>query len=54
MLASVPNEEIQDYLQHTYILDVNRIINNNDINKIQVDNTDIVQYLNETGWDVVD
>ena len=54
MLASVPNEEIQDYLQHTYILDVNRIVNNNDINKIQVDNSDIVQYLNETGWDVVD
>lgn len=54
MLASVPTEEIQDYLQHAYILDVNRIVNNNDINKIQVDNTDIIQYLNETGWDVVD
>jgi hypothetical protein len=54
MLASVPKEEIQDYLQHSYILDVNRIINNDEINKIQVDNSDIVQYLNETGWDVVD
>ncbi len=54
MLATVPNEEIQDYLQHSYILDVNRIVNNNEVNKIQVDNTDIIQYLNETGWDVVD
>ena len=54
MLANVPSEEIQDYLQHSYILDVNRIVNNNEINKIQVDNTDIIQYLNETGWDVVD
>lgn len=54
ILASVPNNEIQDYLQHTYILDVNRIISNEDVNNIQVDNKDIIQYLDETGWDITE
>ncbi len=54
MLASVPNEEIHDYLQHSYLLYVDQVLNNTDINKIQVDSKDIIQYLNETGWDVVD
>ena len=54
MLANVPNNEIQDYLQHTYIVDVSRIVNNEEINNIQVENKDIIQYLNETGWDMTE
>ena len=54
VLASVSKEELQDYLQHSYVLDVNRIENTNDMNQLEVDSRDIEQYLNETGWDVVD
>jgi hypothetical protein len=51
MLASVPSREIQDYLQHTYRLDAERIMNNTDINNMNIDSKDIIAYLNETGWD---
>jgi hypothetical protein len=51
MLASVTNNDIQDYLQGTYRIDIDHITANNDISNLQVDNTDIVEYLNETGWD---
>jgi hypothetical protein len=52
MLASVPGNDIHDYLQHSYrVEDVDRIIGNTDVNNLQLDNKDIVQYLNETGWD---
>jgi len=54
MLSSVPNTDIQDYLHNTYVFDVPRIINNDDINTIGVDNKDIIQYLNETGWDMTE
>ncbi len=53
-LASVTKEELQDYLQHSYVMDVNRIVYTNDINQLEVDTKDIEQYLNETGWDIVD
>jgi len=54
MLASVPNTDIQDYLHSTYVFDVPRIINNDAINTLGVDNKDIIQYLNETGWDMAE
>ena len=54
MLTAVPSNDIQDYLQHNYIYDVNRVVNSEDINKIEVDNKDIIQYLDETGWDMAD
>ena len=54
MLTSVPNTDIQDYLHSTDVFDVPRIINNNDINALGVDNKDIIQYLNETGWDMAE
>jgi hypothetical protein len=55
ILASVSGNEIQDYLHSTYRLDVDRIVsNNNEISNIQVDNKDIIQYLNETGWDATE
>jgi len=50
MLASVPANDIQDYLQHTDRIDVDRVLST-DINNLQLDNKDIIQYLNETGWD---
>jgi hypothetical protein len=54
ILASVPSDEIHDYLQHTYRLDIDRIVGNNDINNLQIENKDIIQYLNENGWDIVE
>jgi hypothetical protein len=54
ILASVPNTDIQDYVQHTYRLDVDRIVSNVGINDLPLDNKDIEQYLDETGWDIVD
>ena len=54
MLASVPNTDIQDYLHNTYTFDVPRIVNNDAINSIGVDNKDIIQYLNENGWDMTE
>jgi len=54
ILASVPGNEIQDYLQHTYRFDIDKTIDNSDINNMQVDTKDIVQYLDETGWDATE
>lgn len=52
MLASVPNNDIHDYLQHIYNrVDLDRIVSSADINNLQLDNKDIVQYLDETGWE---
>jgi hypothetical protein len=53
ILASVPRNEIQDYLQHTYRIDMERV-DNNDISSLHVDSKEIIQYLNETGWDVAE
>lgn len=53
ILASVPSNEIHDYLQHTYRIDVDKVVNN-DISNLQLDNKEIIQYLNETGWDVAE
>ena len=53
MLASVPSNEIHDYLQHTYRIDVDKVVNN-DLSNLQLDNKEIIQYLNETGWDVAE
>ena len=54
MLASVPASEIHDYLQGTYHIDVDRVMNSEDVSKLQLDNKEIIEYLNETGWDAVD
>jgi hypothetical protein len=54
ILASIPGNEIHDYLQHTYRLDVDRVIGNSSVSNLQVDNKEIEQYLDENGWDVVE
>ncbi len=54
ILASVSNNDIHDYLQQSYRLDVDRIMSNTDINRMQVDNKAIEHYLNETGWDITE
>ena len=51
ILSSVPNNEIHDYLQRALRVDIDRIVKTNPINNMNVDNKDIIQYLNETGWD---
>lgn len=54
MLASVTNKDLHDYLQGTYRIDIDKIEGDNNINNLQLDNKEIIEYLNETGWDVVD
>ncbi len=54
MLASVSANEIDDYLEHTYRIDIDKVAGNTDINSLPLENKEIVQYLNETGWDNVE
>ena len=54
LLSSVPNNELHEYLQNTCRIDVDRVVNNNTLTKMKLDNKDIISYLDETGWDVVD
>lgn len=54
MLASVSTNEIDDYVAHTYRIDIDKVTGNTDINNIPLENKEIVQYLNETGWDIVE
>jgi len=51
MLSSVPGNDIEDYVERIYRIDGNRIASNSEINNIQLDNKDIIEYLDETGWD---
>ena len=51
ILASVPTNDIQDYLQRTYRLDVDRIVSNNELINLPLENKEIIQYLNESGWE---
>lgn len=53
ILASVPGEDIHEYLLHNtgIKVDVDKIINNNEISNLPLENKDIIDYLNETGWD---
>lgn len=54
MLASVSANEIDDYLEHTYRIDIDKVAGNTDINSLPLENKEIEQYLNETGWDNVE
>ena len=51
ILASVPGSEINDYIQQSYGLDVNSMKSDIDISTLNINNKDIVAYLNETGWE---
>ena len=51
MLSSISGNDLNDYVQHSYGLDASKVINNNNVSNLNVDNKDIVQYLNETGWE---
>jgi hypothetical protein len=53
ILASIPSKEIHDYLQGTYRMDVDRVVNN-DISNLQIDSREIIEYLNDTGWDIAE
>jgi hypothetical protein len=54
MLSAVPGNELHDYLQSNCTIDIDRVINNNTLKDMHLDNKDIVRYLDETGWDTVD
>ena len=51
MLSSIPRTDINEYMRHTYDLNTEKIINHQDLDIQNVDSKDIVQYLDETGWD---
>lgn len=51
ILASVSSSEIEDYVQRIYRIDAERIVSNTKVADLQLDNNDIIEYLNETGWD---
>ena len=51
ILASVPNNEIQDYLQHSVRFDIDRITGGNEIVNLPLENNEIIEYLNDSGWD---
>ncbi len=51
ILAAIPSNELKDYVQGTYRIDVDQIENSTDVTALQLDNKEIVEYLNETGWD---
>jgi hypothetical protein len=51
ILASVPKNELSDYVQQNYQdMDAEATVINND-DALKFENKDIIQYLNETGWD---
>lgn len=54
ILSSVPGNELHEYLQNSYRIDVDRVVNNNSLANLQLDSKDIISYLDETGWDIVD
>ena len=55
LLAAVPNNELRDYLQNSYNVDVDRVVlNNSTLINMKLDSKDIISYLDETGWDTVD
>lgn len=54
ILASLTNNEIHDYIQITYRMDIDKVIGDNEINNLQLDKKEIIEYLNETGWDSVE
>ncbi len=54
LLATVPNTDIHDYIIGDYRLDVDRIAGNDGINNLQLDKKEIIEYLNETGWDAIE
>ncbi len=54
MLASVPHNELVEYVQGAYRLDVDKIVSNTTVGEMAFESKDIEQYLNETGWDIVE
>ncbi len=54
LLAGVPHSELVEYVQGTYRLDVDKIVTNTSIGNLAFESKDIEQYLNETGWDIVE
>ncbi|MBC7554807.1 MAG: hypothetical protein H7257_12605 [Taibaiella sp.] len=51
LLASVPGNEIQAYINHNYGIEPAGVTISSTVSSLNVDNTDITKYLNETGWE---
>ncbi|MCD6011001.1 MAG: hypothetical protein K0Q79_863 [Flavipsychrobacter sp.] len=54
MLAAVSNKELHDYVQINYRVDIDKVEGATNLNDLQLDDEDIIEYLNETGWDFVE
>lgn len=54
LISSVSNNELHEYLQNTCRIDVDRVVNSSSILDLHLESKDIINYLDETGWDVVD
>lgn len=51
MLSAVPASAINDYMGTRYGLDAAKVVNEHIFEHMQVENKDIIAYLNETGWE---
>ncbi len=50
LLASVGDKDIQQYLVYDYA-GVGKPMNNDLLEKVELDSKEIISYLDETGWD---
>lgn len=51
ILSSIPKSELNEYVSRRYGLDPAMIAPGKEVNNLNVDNKDIVEYLDATGWD---
>ncbi len=52
ILSTLPKSELKEYMeQNAYEFDNEQIVSSKMDNKLKLDNNEIVQYLNESGWD---
>ena len=51
ILSSIPKSELKEYVTRRYGLDPAMIAPGKEVNNLNVNNKDIVEYLDATGWD---
>ncbi len=52
ILAAVQTRELEEYLDGNYRVDMEVMEKNDDVNKMKLDEKEIIKYLDETGWDM--
>ncbi len=51
MLANVPANEIQEYLQHNSRMELDHAVGNSETPAMAFESKEIIEYLNESGWE---